>query len=228
MENPETMSEQFSHQALIDRLGTELVPVKRLLPPWLRTGGWLLAVAAIAVALLMHYGDAGMLERLGGAPDLAWAALGAVITAISAAWAAFSLAVPGRRASWAWLPLPGALLWIGASGLGCVRSLFEIAPGTTISTLHQSTDCLVFIISFSVPLSALLILMLRRACPLRPVLTAVMIGVASAAASASLLEICHAYDSAATDLLTHAAAVAIVIGVNAAMGGRLLSPSRRS
>lgn len=219
------MSEISTHAALIDRLGTELVPVRRLLPPWLRTAGWLLVVAAMAVALLMHYGDAGMLERLGGAPDLAWAALGAVITAISAAWAAFSLAVPGRRAAWAWLPLPGALLWISASGLGCLRTW--VAPDTSIASLHQSSDCLVFIISFSVPLSILMILMLRRACPLRPVLTAMMIGLASAAASASLLEICHAYDSAATDLLTHAAAVAIVIGINAAMGGRLLSPGRR-
>lgn len=174
----------------------------------------------------MHYGAGGMLRRLDGTPDLAWAAVGAVITAISAAWAAFTLGVPGRRAAWAWLPLPGALLWIGASGLGCLRSLWRIAPGTTISTLHQSTDCVVFIISFSVPLSALLILMLRRACPLRPVLTAVLIGLASAAASASLLEICHAYDAAATDLLTHAAAVAIVVGINAAMGGRLLSKSQ--
>jgi len=74
-----------------------------------------------------------------------------------------------------------------------------------------------------VPLSALLILMLRRACPLRPVLAAVMVGLASAAASASLLEICHAFDAAATDLLTHALAVALVVAVNVAMGGRLLS-----
>ncbi|MEO7052250.1 MAG: NrsF family protein [Rhodanobacter sp.] len=220
------MSETLSQQALIDRLGTELVPVRRLLPPWMRAAGWLLVVVVIASALLLHYGDAGMLQRLGGAPDLAWAALGALITAITAAWAAFSLGVPGRRAAWAWLPLPGALLWIGASGLGCLRTW--LAPATSIATLHQSADCLVFIISFSVPLSVLLILMLRRACPLRPVLTAVMIGLASAAASASLLEICHAYDSAATDLLTHALAVAVVIGVNAAMGGRLLSPLRKS
>ncbi|MEO8777786.1 MAG: NrsF family protein [Rhodanobacter sp.] len=220
------MSEQLSQQGLIDRLGSELLPVQRLLPPWQRAVGWLLVVAAIAIALLWHFGDAGMLQRLGGAPDLAWAAFGAVITAISAAWAAFSLGVPGRRVGWAWLPLPGALLWIGASGLGCLRTW--LAPDTSVATLHQSADCLVFIISFSVPLSVLLILMLRRACPLRPVLAAVMIGLASAAASASLLEICHAYDSAATDLLTHALAVAVVIGVNAAMGGRLLAPRRKS
>ncbi|MEY2159195.1 NrsF family protein [Rhodanobacter sp. FW106-PBR-LB-2-11] len=178
---------------------------------------------------------AGARDRVAGAlrrgPDAAalgrharpWPgpASGAAVTAVTAAWAAFALGVPGRRAAWAWLPLPGALLWIGASGLGCLR--MWIAPGTEIAGMHQSADCLLFIIGFSVPLSALLIVLLRRACPLRPVLTAVLIGLASAAASASLLEICHAFDSAATDLLTHALAVIVVVAVNAAMGGRLLS-----
>jgi hypothetical protein len=221
MENPETMSDLRSHEALIDRLGTDLVPVRRLLPPWLRTVGWMLVVAAIAAVLLMHYGAEPMLRRWADTPDLGWAGMGAVITAITAAWAAFALGVPGRRTAWAWLPLPGALLWIGASGLGCLRTW--IAPGTQVASMHQSADCLIFIISFSIPLSVLLIVLVRRACPLRPVLTAVLIGLASAAASASLLEICHSYDAAATDLLTHALAVAVVVAVNAAMGGRLLS-----
>lgn len=215
------MSSDSRHQLLIDTLGAELTPVRRLPPPWLRTLGWLLAVAAIALVLLMHYGAAPMLHRWAGAPDLAWAAAGAVLTTICAAWAAFVLGVPGRSRAWAWLPLPGALLWIGASGLGCLRTW--LAPGTSIASIHQSADCLMFIISFSIPLSALMIWLLRRACPLRPVLAAVMVGLASAAASASLLEICHAYDAAATDLLTHALAVGIVIAANAAMGGRLLS-----
>ncbi len=215
------MSSDSHHQLLIDTLGAELTPVRRLPPPWLRTLGWLLAVAAIALVLLMHYGAAPMLRRWAGAPDLAWAAAGAVLTTVCAAWAAFVLGVPGRSRAWAWLPLPGALLWIGASGLGCLRTW--LAPGTSIASIHQSADCLVFIIGFSIPLSALMIWLLRRACPLRPMLAAVMVGLASAGASASLLEICHAYDAAATDLLTHALAVGIVIAANAAMGGRLLS-----
>ncbi|MGH8599172.1 MAG: NrsF family protein [Burkholderiales bacterium] len=215
------MSSDPRHQALIDTLGAELTPVRRLLPPWLRMLAWLLAVAAIATALLMHYGTAPMLQRWAGAHDLAWAAAGAVLTTICAAWAAFALSVPGRSRAWAWLPLPGALLWISASGLGCLRTW--IAPGTSIANFHQSADCLVFIVGFSIPLSALMIWLLRRACPLRPTLTALLVGLASAAASASLLEICHEYDAAATDLLVHALAVAIVIAANAAMGGRLLS-----
>ena len=214
------MSTDSRHQVLIDTLGADLTPVRRLLPPWLRTLGWLLVVVAIAAVLLMRYGTTPMLQRWASAHDLAWAAAGAAITTVCAAWAAFVLGIPGRSRAWAWLPLPAALLWIGASGVGCLRTW--LAPGTSIATFHQSTDCLVFIVSFSIPLSALMIWMLRRACPLRPVLTAVLVGLASAAASACLLEICHAFDAAATDLLTHALAIGIVIAANAVMGGRLL------
>lgn len=215
------MSYSRRHENLIHALGDGLVPVRRLLPPWLRTLGWLLVVSLLAAALLMHFGITAAVQRWAAAPDLGWAAAGAVLTAICAAWAAFASGVPGQRGGWAWLPVPAALLWIGASGLGCLRTW--VTPDTQVAGLQQSADCLIFIISFSIPLSALLIWLLRRACPLRPVLTAVLIGLASAAASASLLEICHAFDAAATDLLTHAAAVAVVVVVNGAMGGRLLS-----
>ncbi|WP_430388507.1 NrsF family protein [Dyella sp. 20L07] len=217
------MTEPRLPESLIQTLGAQLTPVRRLPPPWLRTLLWLLAVAAIAAWLLMHYGITDMIRRWTGEPDLALAGIGAAITAICAAWAAFSLGVPGRSSRWAWLPLPGALLWIGASGMGCMREW--IAPATHVASLHEASDCLLFIVSFSVPLSALLIWLLRRACPLRPVLTAVLIGLASASASAALLEICHAFDAAATDLTMHALAVAIVIALNAAMGGRLLQPA---
>ena len=221
------MAASQHHQALIDRLGTELVPVRRLLPPWLRTVSWLLVVLVIAAVLAMHYGLGGMLGRWYATPDLKWAGLGAVITAMLAAWAAFNLSVPGRSAAWAWLPVPGALLWLGASGMGCLRELSgAVAPGTAVSNLPQSLHCLVFIITFSIPLSLLMIVLIRRAFALRPVATAILIGVASAAASSALLEICHEFDAAGTDLLTHLVAVALVIGVNAAMGGRLLSRTR--
>src|SRR6185312_1299410 len=157
------------------------------------------AGTAPAAAVAAHAGLAGRGGRIRGAAVRALrrrthvAPLGAVLTAVTAGWSAFTLAVPGRSRAWAWLPLPPALLWIGASGLGCLRNLRGLlAPDTSIATLHQSADCLVFIVSFSIPLSALMVWLLRRACPLRPLLTALLVGLASAAASASLLEICHA------------------------------------
>jgi len=214
------MSDPARHEALIDALGAELTPVRRLLPPWRRALGWLVVVAVIAAVLFARYGAGTMLHRWAAAPDLGTAAVGAVITAITGAIASFVLAVPGRATAWAWLPVPSALLWIGASGLGCLRAHI---PGMPVMDLHGANHCLIFIIGFSVPLSGLMIWLLRRACPLRPVLTAVMVGLASAAASASLLEICHNFDATASDLLMHALAVALVIMTNAAMGGRLLS-----
>lgn len=214
------MSDASRHQALIDALGAELTPVRRLLPPWLRALGWLSVIVLIAGLLFMRYGANTMMHRWLAAPDLGWAAFGGAITAITAAVAAFMLAVPGRSMRWAWVPVPSAVLWIGASGLGCLRAHI---PGMPLMDLHGANDCLIFILGFSVPLSGLLIWLLRRACPLRPVLTAVLVGLASASASASLLEICHNFDATASDLLMHALAVGIVVGVNALMGGRLLS-----
>ncbi|HUA79022.1 MAG TPA: NrsF family protein [Dyella sp.] len=214
------MSDAARHESLIDALGAELTPVRRLLPPWRRALGWLLVVAALAVVLFARYGATTMLHRWHAAPDLGVAACGALITAITGALASFMLAVPGRSVQWAWLPVPSAVLWIGASGLGCLRAHI---PGMAVLDLHEANHCLIFIISFAIPLSGLMIWLIRRACPLRPVLTAVMIGLASASASASLLEICHNFDAAASDLVMHALAVVIVIGANMVMGGRLLS-----
>jgi hypothetical protein len=153
-------------------------------------------------------------------PDLALAATGAVLTAVTAACAAFATSVPGRSAGWALLPLPPLALWIGASGLGCLREW--AAPGTDIPGADTVMGCFSFLICVSVPLSALIVVMLRRACPLRPNLTAALGGLAVAAAAAALLMPVHPHDATATDLLIHAAAVAIIIGLNGLAGGRLL------
>lgn len=211
------------HQELIAALGAGLTPVRRLPPPWLRTLGWLLVVAVVAVALLAHFGAAQMLQRYAAVPERAFGFAGAILTAAGAAWAACALSVPGRSRAWAWLPVPGAVLWLGASGAGCLRTW--LAPGTGMaSTPIPVMDCLVFIVLASIPLSALLVWLLRRACPLRPVLTAILVGLASASASAALIAIFHPYDDAIADLLAHGLAIAIVVAANAALGNRLLSP----
>src|SRR5581483_8117831 len=152
------MSDAARHQALIDALGAELTPVRRLLPPWRRALAWLAIVAVLAVALFVRFGAGTMLHRWSAAPDLGVAACGAVLTAITAALASFVLAVPGRPIRWAWLPVPSALVWIGASGLGCLRAHI---PGMPVLNLHGANDCLIFIVSFSLPLSGVMIWLLR-------------------------------------------------------------------
>ena len=219
-----TLSDNSSVQEqLIRDLTADLVPVRRLASPGLRALGWLAVVVAAAIALATVANLPALWHRLAGAPDMWLAVLGSAATAVLAAVAAFQLSLPDARRAWALLPLPAALLWIVASGLGCLRT--RLAPDTHVADMSEARDCLMFIVGLSVPLSALLIMMLRRACTLHPGLTAAIAGLAAAAAAATLLNFFHPFDAAATDLAVHAVAVALVISANRAFSGRLLAPS---
>jgi hypothetical protein len=208
-----------SHDQLIHGLSTDLKPVGRLHRPTLRAALWLAVVAAIALGLAAFADVNAMWQRLTSAPDLWLAVIGSTLTAIFAAFAAFELSLPDTSRVWAALPLPATILWIAASGLGCLRTW--LAPQTHVATLGEARDCLVFIVALSIPLSALLFVMLRRAYPLYLGLTAAIAGLAVAAAAATLLNFFHPYDAAATDLAVHAVAVAIVIAVSSALTGKI-------
>jgi len=212
-----------SNDRLISALAANLRPVRRLPPPALRTLFWLILVTAIAAALSTFADIAAMWHRMTATPDMWLAGLGSIATTATAAFAAFEVSLPDRSRAWALLPLPAAALWVGASGLGCMRAY--VLPGTHIAAIGEARDCLLFIIGLSVPLSAVLIVMLRRAHSLAPPLTAAMAGLASAAAAATLLNFFHPFDSAATDLAVHAIAVAIVVAAAWAFGARILQYS---
>lgn len=209
------------HDELIGQLAADLAPVRRLPPPSVRALGWLGVVAAIAVALAVFSDVHAMWTRIIAAPDMTVAVIGSLATAVLASVAAFELSLPDARRAWAWLPLPAALLWVGASGFGCLRGW--VLPASHVAVLDESKDCFLFIIVLSVPLSVLMLLMLRRACPLQPGLTAAVAGLAVAAAAATLLNFFHPFDAAATDLAVHVVAVALVIAANRLFGGRIFA-----
>ncbi len=211
------------HDRLIGALAANLAPVRRLPRPLLRTLFWLLLVAAIAAALAMFSNGAATWQRMAASSDMWLAALGSIATAAAAAFAAFVLNLPDRSRAWVLLPLPAAVLWVAASGLGCLRAY--VLPGTHVAAIGETRDCLAFIVGLSVPLSAALIVMLRRGYSLTPYLAAAMAGLAAAAAAATLLNLFHPFDAAATDLAVHAVAVAVVIAAARALGGRFLQNS---
>ncbi|MCJ2144117.1 NrsF family protein [Methylobacterium sp. E-066] len=213
------MADLARHERLVEDLAGSLEPVRPLHAPALRAALWLGAALLIGLVLASRIDTSGFMLRM-RVPDLALAALGAVLTAVAAAFAAFATSVPGRSRAWALLPLPPLALWIGASGFGCLRDW--IAPGTGPLHPQEVAGCFSFLVCVSVPLSALIVVMLRRACPLRPNLTAALGGLAAAAAAAALLMPFHPHDATASDLLIHAVAVLGVIGLNGLAGGRLL------
>lgn len=217
------MSDASHHEALIHRLSAA-PRVRRLPPPALRAFGWLAVVVALGLVLARISDVAAMRERLLGALDMWLAASGSALTALLAVLAAFETSVPGRSRWWSLLPMPGVLLWLGASGAGCLRAW--AVPGAQDPSMAKERVCLVFIVCVSAPLSLLLGIMLRRAHPLRPGLTAGLGGLAAAGAAATLLNLFHPYDAALSDLLVHLAAVAIVVTGSRLLGGRQLGGGR--
>lgn len=212
-----------SRDRLIGALAADLRPVRPLLPPALRALLWLIFIAAVAAALAMFADLSATWHRLSAVPDMWLAAFGSIATAATAALAAFELSLPDRSRSWALLPLPAAVLWVGASGLGCMRGV--LLPGTHMAATGETLDCLLFIIGLSVPLAAALVVMLRRGYSLAPPLTAAMAGLASAAAAATLLNLFHPFAVAAADLFVHGVAVLIVVVAVRAVGSRTLQNS---
>ena len=209
-------------ELLIRALMADADPVEPLEPPWRRAGVWLAAACLLGLVMAILGNPAGALERLTGAPDAWVAELGAGLTAVAAELAALASAVPGRSRHWPWAIAPGLVLWIGASGVGCLRSW--VVPGMVATTdLAESRQCLIFILGMSVPLSAAMIFLLRRAAPLRPGLSAALAGLACAAAAATMLGFFHEFDASWTDLAVHAAAVGLVVLANRVLGGRLLA-----
>lgn len=211
---------------LIGELGADLHPVRRLSPPLVRAGAWLSLVAATGLVLACFADLPGIAHRLRSVPDMWLAVLGSTATTMLGAIAAFELSFPDRKPAWALLPVPGLLLWIAGTGLGCLRAW--VIPDMHAANMLEARSCFAFIVTLSIPLSIVMVLMIRRACPLRPDLTAVTAGLAVAAAAATLLNFFHPYDVGATDIAVHIVAITLVIGVNRLVGSRLLgSGSRR-
>jgi hypothetical protein len=209
-----------SHEELIQELAGALRPVRRLRPPSLRALAWLGVVFAIGAAFAVTVDLHPIMRRMEGAPDMWLSAVGSTLTAVLAAFAAFQLSVPGRSRLWAALPWPAVALWLGSSGMGCLRTW--LVPDARVPTLGDTMECLKFIAGFSVPLSLLLLAMLRRARPLQPGLVAVMAGLAAAAAAASLLWFVHPFDASVADLVVHVLTVGAVVLADGVFGGRLL------
>jgi hypothetical protein len=212
------------HDALIRQLTGDLVPVKPLAPPFWRALIWIAVVAAIAFVAAMATDRHAVAHRLMAEPDMWLAVVGSTLTAMLAAYAAFQLCLPDRSSYWALLPLPPALLWIAASGAGCLRVL-RIAD-TRPPTVGDERDCLIIIIALSIPLSLLLLVMLRKGHTLLPGLTTLTAGLAAAAASATLLMFFHPFDATASDLIAHGVAVIIVVACVRYFGGRILPPKK--
>jgi hypothetical protein len=203
------MTVSLRHARLIDSLAEDLTPVRRLPSPGLRALRWLVLVVLFGLLLTWWSDLAALRDRVAARPEVGLAMAGSALTAALAAWAAFQSAIPGSSRRWRLLPLLALLLWVGASGLGCFGQAVSITSRPA-SVQAAMDECLPFIVLVSLPLSGVLMVMLRRGFATHPDRTGALAGLAAAAGAATLLNLFHPFDVAAIDLTVHALAVALV------------------
>ncbi|MGH8232029.1 MAG: NrsF family protein [Steroidobacteraceae bacterium] len=194
---------------LIASLAQQLTPVRPMRAPMLRALLWLAVVAAVSTALIAHHTGLSIFMPRIAQPRVAVQCFATALTAITAIIAAFELSVPGRNPRWLWAPVAPLLLWLGASGLGCLQNGFSLhQPG---GMAGDSPGCFGFIAGASVPLALALFWMLRRARPIAPLPVAALGTLGVAATAAFVLEFFHPFDVTVIDLTLHMAAVALVV-----------------
>jgi hypothetical protein len=200
---------------LIQELVAAGGPVRRLRPPLVRAGLWLLVVAALcAMAILLGSNLHLFAERVQD-PKLALELAGTLATGIAAVIAAFYLSLPDRSRLWALLPLPFLALWIASSGYSCYRHWLTFGPDGW--EVGESSECFAFILSASVPIGISLLVLLRRARPLSPVSVAAVGGLGTAGIAAFVLQFFHPFDVTFMDLGVHAVAVGLVVAAASAL-----------
>jgi hypothetical protein len=204
---------------LIETLSAHATPVRRLRPPLVRAGVWLLAAGLVLAFLTSLYGiRPDLAERL-RQPTFALALAGALLTGVLAAVAGFHVSLPDRSRGWLLLPLPPLLRWMSTIGNGCLTNWVSIGPaGVVLGTTFQ---CFVTLVIASVPSSAVLLVMLRHTARLHPTMVAMTGGLASAGLAAVALTLFHEFDASLMVLLWNLGTAALLVAL-AGMFGRSL------
>ena len=204
---------------LIDSLAANATPVRRLRPV-LRASAWLLFAALVGAAMMLR----------GARPDLAQClsepafvlCLGASLaTGVLAAIAAFLASVPGRSRAWLLLPLPALLVWMSTVGYGCLVNWVDLAPGASVLSVESS--CFAMLVLAGLPLSLVLLILLRHAARLAPAPVGVLGGLAVAGVTASALSLFHAHDASAIVLMWNLGLALLLAALGGALGRRMLA-----
>ncbi len=196
---------------LIRSLAGDAKPVRHLRPPALRAAGWLLVSAVILVALTLWHGvRPEFVERM-QEPRYLTAMLSAIATGVFAAIGAFAVGLPDRSPWWAMLPVPSLIVWLGNLGYQCLAGWEPLPPGAI--TVEGATSCMMTLAVTSLPLSVLLVVMLRHAAFFRPTVVVVMGSIAVSALTSAALAMFHPLDATAMILGWNLGTVAIVFAV---------------
>ncbi|RTM13620.1 MAG: DUF1109 domain-containing protein [Bradyrhizobiaceae bacterium] len=202
--------------ALITALSADMSPVRRLKPPVLRAFGWLGCAAVLLMLLAVNRGiRPDLAERLQDAA-FATSIAATIVTGMLAAIAAFLISLPDRSRLWLLLPLPSLAVWLSNVGYQCLTHWVVIGP-ESISP-GEAMRCFSTLALTGMPLSLLLVVMLRYAAPLRPTAVAVTGSLAVGALTAAALSLFHTIDASAMILMWNIGTALLFAGIAAVFG----------
>jgi hypothetical protein len=214
-----------SQEQLIGELAGDLEPVRRLPSPGRHALVWLIGLTAVATALALTCDSTTAVQRAARSPEICMGAVASMLTALLGAGAALALSRPDRRESWAFLTAPAAILWIVSGAIGCLRHAPIAADDVELSVTTQA--CILSILGAAMPLSMMLMALLRYGYSLRPGSTSTLCGLSSAAAAATLVNVLRPHDAAdACHLALHGLAVGVIVISNRVLGHWVLDPEK--
>ncbi len=204
---------------LIDKLVDCATPVRRLRPPLVRAGVWLLFAALVLGLIAIAHGVRPDLSERLQQPVFVIGMLGALATGMLAAYASFKVSLPDGSRLWLLLPIPALVLWVSTIGYGCLTDWVSMGPDGV--RLGETARCFATLLITSVPLSVAMLVMLRHAAFLRPTAVSATGGVAVAAMTSFALSLVHDFDASIMILVWNLGS-AILIAALAAFFGRAM------
>jgi len=207
---------------LIDQLAARAAPVRPLPPPGRRALRWIVFVVAVIAAMTIVSGLRSDLFDALSTPSVAVEWMASALTGLFAAYAVFQVSVPGRSSRWAWLPVAPLMVWLGGLGLGCLGDWARLGMQAFAFDRHGA-ECFGAITMISLPLILILLLMVRHAGAVRPVLTALLGALSAAALSAAGVSLIHDGETALMVLLWHVGAIAVLVLLGGLFSRRLFA-----
>ncbi|MEZ0604305.1 NrsF family protein [Paraburkholderia sp. IW21] len=204
---------------LIDSLVADAKPVRRLRPPVTRALCWLLFAALMLTLVAVVHGVRPDLTLKLRQPGFVVGVAAALLTAALASMASFIASVPGRSRRWLWLPAPAVMVWISTIGYGCLTNWVSIGPGGM--SPGETARCFATLAITGIPLSLVMLIMLRHVARLAPTPVVMTGSLAVAAMTAAALSLFHPLDATVMILMWNVGVAALLLALSGLYGRRL-------
>lgn len=206
---------------LIEVLVADAAPVRRLRPPAARAACWLLFAGIVIVLVGIAHGARADLALKLHQPVFIVGVAAAMTTGVLATVGAFIASVPGRSRRWLLLPTPSALVWVATISYGCLTNWVSMGPDGV--SLGETARCFATLALVSVPLSLVMLIMLRHVARLSPAPVTMTGCLGVAAMTAMALSILHPLDATVMILVWNFGVTVLFLWLNGRYGHRLLA-----